>query len=197
MDIGDIHVRDVLTNEVGSQLKKLQDRVEQVNERADALQVLCECNLCELQSSFEGHFAQRLQAAFDTINTRVESLVQTPIGQHLKALNARIDESIRSNQSQFCSFDSHLEERIGKMLSQVQDTITKRSVRIEKRLNSTMNLRCDFFARQRGDGVRPTGLDEHTLTRIQQLHDTCSGLHELMGPLERRLSKVEAFAVAH
>ena len=60
-----------------------------------------------------------------------------------------------------------------------------------------MNLRCDSFARQIGDGVRPTGLDEHTLTHIQKLHDTCSGLHELMGPLERRVSKVEEFAVAH
>ena len=45
--------------------------------------------------------------------------------------------------------------------------------------------------------MRPTGLDEHRLTRIQQLHDTCSGLHEPMGPLERRVSEVEKFAVAH
>ena len=196
VDIGDNHVRDVLTNEVGLQLKQLQDRVEQVNERVDTLQVLCESKLRELHSSFESHFAQRLQAAFDTIITRVESLVQTRIGEHLKALNARIDESFRNNQSQFRSFNSHLDERIGKTLSQVEGTITKRSVEIEKRLNSTMNLRCDSFARQIGDGVRPTGLDEHTLTRIQQLHDTCSGLHELMGPLERRVSKVEEFAVS-
>ena len=123
--------------------------------------------------------------------------MQTRIGELLKALNARIDESFRNNQSQFRSFNSHLDERIGKTLSQVEDTITKRSVEIEKRLNSTMNLRCDSFARQIGDGVRPTGLDEHTLTRIQQLHDTWSGLHELMGPLERRVSKVEEFAVTH
>ena len=197
VDIGDNHVRDLLTNVFGLQLKQLQDRLEQVNERVDALQVLCESKLRELQSSFEIHLEQRLQAAFDTTNTRVESLVQTGIGEHLKALNARIDESIRNDPSQFRSFHSHLDERIGKTLSQSEDTITKRSVEIEKRLNCTTNLRCDSFPRQIGDDVRPTGLDEHTLTRIQRLHDTCSGLHELMGPLERRVSKVEQFAVAH
>ena len=197
VDIADNHVRDVWTNEVGLQLKQLQDRVEQVNERVDALQVLCECKLRELQSSLESHFAQRLQAAFDTINTRVESLVQTRIGEHLRALKARMDESIRDNQSQFHSLYSQLIERIRKKLSQVQDTITKRSVAIKKRLNSTMNSRCDSFARQMGDGVRRTGLDEDTLTCIQQLHDTCSGLHELMGPVERRVSKVKEFSVAH
>ena len=47
VDIGDNHVRDVLTNEVGLQLKQLQDRVEQVNERVDDLQVLCESKLRE------------------------------------------------------------------------------------------------------------------------------------------------------
>ena len=94
VDIGDNHVRDVLTNEVGLQLKQLPDRPEQVNERVDALQVLCESKLRELQSSFEIHLEQRLQAAFDTTNPRVDSLEQTRIGEHLKALNARIDESI-------------------------------------------------------------------------------------------------------
>ena len=197
MDIGDNHVRDVLTDEVGLQLKQLPDRVDKVNERVDALQVLSEYKLRELQSSFASHFAQRLQAAFDTINTRFEFLVQTCIGEHLKALNARIDESIRNNQFQFRSFTSHLDELIGETLSQVEDTITKRSVEIQKCLNSTMNLRCDSFARQIGDSVRPIGLHEHTLTRIQQWHDTCSGLHELMKPLEWRVSKVEEFAVAH
>ena len=73
--------------------------------------------------------------------------MQTRFGEHLKALNARIDESFQNNQSQFRSFNSHLDERIGKTLSQVEDTITKLSVEIEKRLNSTMNLRCDSFAR--------------------------------------------------
>ena len=123
--------------------------------------------------------------------------MQTRLGEQLEALDTGIDDSIWNNDSPFCSFHSHLDEPIGKNVSQVENIITKRSVEIEKRQNSTMNLRCDCFARQIGDGVRTTGLDDHILICIQKLQDRSSGLHQLMGSLERRGFKVEQFAACH
>ena len=123
-----LHVRDVLTNKMGLQLKQVQEHVEHVNERTDALLGLRESKLHELHSSFGIHMEQRLKAAFDTMNPRVDSSVQACLGEHLKALNTCIDDSIRNNESPFYSFNSHLNQRIGKSLSQAGNTIAKRSV---------------------------------------------------------------------
>ena len=127
IDIGDAHVRDLLTMAIGelrARIHELQERVAQVTKHMGKIKVHYDASLNEIESSYDNRLEQCVGELHSAFTAHIEAIVQG------------YDTKIRP-----------LENSIGSVV-RVEEKYTKKQAEIETRLDFTMNSRCESLVRR-------------------------------------------------